>query len=96
MKVGTARARNSNRPPGMGVKRRRAVTAIRQERCTGGKSLRNREREGRGKMWVQRGREAASTGGRWGKIVDRSGGREKLEEKVGWRARLLVTISDRY
>ena len=53
------------------------------------------KREGVNKR-VKRGREAASTGGRWGKIVDRSGGREKLEEKVGRRARLLVTISDGY
>ena len=46
-KVGTARARNSFCPPGMGGKRRQTVAAGGQERRPGGQSLRNRAR-GRG------------------------------------------------
>ena len=38
-KAGTARARNSFGPPGMGGKRRRAVVAGGQERRLGGKSI---------------------------------------------------------
>ena len=59
--AGTARARNSFGLPGMGGKRRRAMAAGGRERRPGGRSLRNRVREG-GNKRVQRDREAALAG----------------------------------
>ena len=42
--------RNSFGPPGMGEKRRQALAAGKRERCPGGRSLRDRTREGGGEV----------------------------------------------